>query len=58
MLVAINLRSAAYDTVHSETIAKIRLRKLWLIRHCEELSDEAISKRLIMNSEIAALRSQ
>ena len=29
-----------------------------LTSHCEEHSDEAISKRLIMNCEIAALRSR
>jgi hypothetical protein len=28
-----------------------------MCRHCEEQSDEAISKRLILNYEIAALRS-
>ncbi len=29
-----------------------------MCRHCEERSDEAISKWLILNDEIAALRSR
>jgi hypothetical protein len=36
----------------------LKLRRLCLIRHCEEHSDEAISKLLITTYQIAALRSQ
>jgi len=34
------------------------MREALVCRHCEERSDEAISRRLTLNYEIAALRSQ
>jgi len=34
------------------------IKETLMCRHCEERSDEAISKCLILNYEIAALRSQ
>jgi hypothetical protein len=34
------------------------VKEALMCRHCEEQSDEAISKRLILDYEIAALRSQ
>jgi hypothetical protein len=34
------------------------IRGALMCRHCEEQSDEAISKRLILINEIAALRAQ
>jgi primase-polymerase (primpol)-like protein len=39
-------------------IAALNLGTAELIRHCEERSDVAISKQLILHYEIAALRSQ